>query len=519
MTEPGLVSLVGAGPGDIGLITIKGLARLKEADVILYDRLANTKLLLHARPGAELIDAGKGRSAHSSTQDEINLLLIEKSRQGKRVCRLKGGDPFVFGRGGEEALALARAGLPWEVVPGITSAISAAAYAGIPVTHRGVSASFTVVTGSEDPQHHETGTDWSNVAKSTGTVIVLMGWEALPKITASLIAHGMPPTTPAAVVQWGTLSRQKTATGTVSDIARIATENGLGSPAALITGDVVTLRQEIAWFDRRPLFGRRVLVTRARSQASRLAEALIELGAECIELPAIKIVPVSDTAPLYDAVKKLTGLVPGAIKPYAWATFTSPNAVRGFRESLRSLGLDTRALGSVRFAAVGPTTAQALLDMGIAADIVPEDYLAEAVVAAFKKSGFTGGNVLHFRSDIGRETLPDGLRELGGTVYEVVAYETRVPENSGDNARAEFARESGGIDVTTFTSSSTVKNLVDMLEGDVSLINDTFTACIGPVTATAARQAGIRVDAVAEEQSTSGLVKAVLLRFSEKASR
>ncbi len=528
MNEPGLVSLVGAGPGDPGLITLKGLGCLKEADVIVYDRLANPKLLGYAKPGAELVDAGKGRAAHRFSQEELNALLVEYARQGKRVCRLKGGDPFVFGRGGEEALACAEAGVPWEVVPGVTSAIAAPAYAGIPVTHRGKAAAVTFVTGSEEASHHEAGVEWEAVAKTPGTLVILMGWETLAKITGALISHGVPGDRPAAVVQWGTVPGQKVATGPLSDIAAISQQAGLGSPAAVVVGEVVTLRGSLAWFDRRPLFGKRVLVTRARSQASRLAALLEENGAECIEFPAITVVPVSDTAPVDAAIWRLARhrgsthveIHSASGMDYDWATFTSPNGVNGFRDRLGALGLDARSLHGVKFAAVGPATAQALAGMGIRADIVPDGYQAEALVEAFRQGGFRGGRVAHFKSSIGKDTLPEGLRGLGADVDEIVAYENRVPDASPGEARAAFLPENGGIDVTTFSSSSAVNNLASLLGNDAArLINGTLVACMGPVTAETARELGIRVDALAGEQSIEGLVGSIVEKVKEGAKR
>ncbi|MSQ08443.1 MAG: uroporphyrinogen-III C-methyltransferase [Dehalococcoidia bacterium] len=516
MTEPGLVSLVGAGPGDPGLITLKGLARLKEADVIIHDRLANSKLLGHAKPGAELVDAGKGRATYRFSQEELNALLVEYARQGKRVCRLKGGDPFVFGRGGEEALACAEAGVPWEVVPGVTSAIAAPAYAGIPVTHRGKAAAVTFVTGSEEASHHEAGVEWKAVANTPGTLVILMGWETLEKITGALISHGVPGDRPAAVVQWGTVPGQKVVTGTISDIAAVAQKAGLGSPAVVIVGEVASLRDQLAWFDRRPLSGKRVLVTRARSQPSRLAAMLEEAGAECVEFPAISVVPLSDTAPIDAVIWRLVRHNSASGMGYDWATFTSPNGVTGFQVRLNALGLDARSLGGVKFAAVGPATAQALAGMGIRTDIVPDDYLAEAVVDSFRKRGFNGGRVAHFKSSIGRDTLPDGLRGMGADVDEIVAYETRVPDASPDEARAVFMPQNGGIDVTTFSSSSAVNNLAGLLGADAArLINGTLVACMGPVTAETARELGIRVDAVAGEQSIEGLVGSVVEMVKE----
>ncbi len=507
---PGLVSLVGAGPGDPGLITVKGLERLRSADVVIYDRLVAPRLLVNVQPSTELIDAGKGRGSARMTQEEINLALVEKARLGKRVCRLKGGDPFVFGRGGEEALALSQAGIPWEVVPGVTSAVAAAAYAGIPVTHRGVAASFSVVTGSEAPRRVGPTVDWEALARAGGTLIFLMGWEALDDIVKTLLAHGVPPARPAAAVQWGTTPRQRVVIGPLSDIAGTALGAGLGAPVALVVGDVVSLREQLAWFDRKPLFGKRVLVTRARSQASRLRQILESHGAECVEFPAIQIGPVSDPAALDTALRH--------IGDYDWATFTSPNGVKAVRQRMDALDLDARAWRGVKVAAVGPATAQALREMGVRPDLVPADYLAAAVVSEFKKSGLrpspgTGRSTVravHFKSDIGRETLPDGLRKLGAEVDEVIAYETRSPEDSGEKARAAFLPENGGIDITTFSSSSAVKNLHRLLGPDSGLVNGTLVACMGPMTAAAAQGLGIRVDVVAGEQSIEGFVKSVV---------
>ncbi|MDA0233294.1 MAG: uroporphyrinogen-III C-methyltransferase, partial [Chloroflexi bacterium] len=321
MTHPGTVYLVGAGPGDPGLITVRGLNILRTADAVVYDRLASESLLKEAKDGAELIDAGKRRGDHRMSQEEINSELVRLSSEGRSVCRLKGGDPFVFGRGGEEALALAEAGLPWEVVPGITSPIAAAAYAGIPITQRGMAASFTVVTGSEDPDKPDSTLDWGALARVGGTLAFVMGWKSMPQIVSTLIGNGISPETPAALVQWGTTPMQRTVTGSIEDIVEKGKAAGIGAPVILVVGKVSSLRDRLAWFDTRPLFGLSVLITRARSQASRLAEQLESHGARTIQVPVIDIVPVADTAELDTAAKSLDR--------YDWVTFTSANAVDG----------------------------------------------------------------------------------------------------------------------------------------------------------------------------------------------
>lgn len=496
----GIVYLVGAGPGDPGLITVKGLQVLREADAVVFDRLANPRLLAEARTDADLIDAGKGREDHRMSQDEINAELVRLGVDGKKVCRLKGGDPFVFGRGGEEALALHEAGVRWEVVPGVTSAVAAPAYAGIPVTHRGKSAAFTVITGSEDPGKPDSLIDWDALARMPGTLVFLMGWKSMPTIIEALVERGMPSDRPAALVQWGTLPRQRAVVGTASDIVEKGTDAGIGAPVALVLGEVAELRASLAWFDSKPLFGKRVLVTRARSQASRLASQLEELGAETVELPAIEIALVNEPGPLDDALRQ--------IDTYDWITFTSSNAVRGLAGRMAAVGIDSRALAGVNIAAVGTSTAAAVREsLSINPDLVPDRFLAEEVAAEFKKRGINPTKVLHPRSDIGRESLPNALREMGAEVDEVAAYSTVKPDTSAEEARAAYA---AGIDYTTFTSSSGVKNLLELFDGDPGSINSSRVACIGPITADSCRDSGIRIDVTADEQTINGLVNAVL---------
>ena len=505
MPEAGVVYLVGAGPGDPGLITVRGLNVLRTADVVLHDRLVPESLLAEARSDATMINVGKTPGEANLSQWEINELLVDHCRSGKTVCRLKGGDPFVFGRGGEEAMALAAAGLKWEVVPGVTSAIAAPAYAGIPVTHRGVSSGVAVVTGSEDPDGPGNRVDWDAAAAFDGTLVVLMGWRNLPDIVDALTSRGVPAERPAAAIKWGTKNTQRVAAGTLANIADLAISCGLGPPMALVVGEVAALRNELAWFDKRPLFGKRVLVTRARSQASRLAESLEAHGAETIQAPAIRICPVADTKELDTAIRN--------ISEYDWITFTSPNGVRGLRDRLAALSLDSRALFGVRVATVGPATAKAVEEMGIRPDLSPRVYAAERLVDEFASAGVQRGRALCLRSDIGRETLPDGLRKAGLEVDEVVAYRTEMAPDSSEAAREALCDGARSVDATTFTSSSTVTNLARLLGGDVEPINHTVVACIGPVTAETAREQGIRVDVVAKRQTVDGLVESLIDHF------
>ena len=505
MPDDGVVYLVGAGPGDPGLITVRGLGVLRNADVVLHDRLAPDSLLDEVRPDAVVINVGKTPGSSSRSQEEINQLLVDHCRAGKTVCRLKGGDPFVFGRGGEEATALAAAGLRWEVVPGVTSAVAAPAYAGIPVTHRGVSSAVMVVTGSEDPHGPANGVDWDAAAAFDGTLVVLMAWRSLPDIVDALMSRGAHAERPAAAVQWGTKNTQRVASGTLGNISDRVSAAGLGPPMALVIGDVAALRKELAWFDNRPLLGKRVLVTRARSQVSRLAALLEAHGAEAVQAPALRISPVTDTKELDAAIKNVSG--------YDWITFTSPNGVRGLRNRLAALSLDSRALSGVRIATVGPATAKAVEEMGIRPDLASEVYTADGLVDAFALDGITNGRVLCLRSDIGRETLPDGLRRAGLEVDEVVAYRTEMAPESSEAAREALRDGTRGVDATTFTSSSTVTNLVRLLDGDVAPINRTVVACIGPVTARTATDQGIRVDVVAKPQTIEGLVDSLVDYF------
>jgi len=492
---------VGAGPGDPGLITLKGLRCLEQAQVVIYDRLLDPSLLESAPASAERIFVGKERGRQELKQDQINDLLIDRASEGKVVVRLKGGDPFVFGRGGEEALALTEKDIPFEVVPGITSAIAAAAYAGIPLTHRGISTCFTVVSGSEDPAKPETSVNWQALARTGGTLVVLMGWSALESILDTLGKEGVPADTPVALVQWGTWPAQATVTGCLEDILERGREAGIQPPVVAVIGPVVALRKELAWFDRRPLFGKKVLITRSRTQASKFRSLLEGLGAQTFEIPAIQTVPLEDYTRLDEAVAKL--------KDYRWVIFASSNAVEAVFSRLYYQGLDTRALGGVKVGAIGPATADALALRGIAADFVPTRPIVVQELSSFD---WTGVPVLLPVADIGRDALATGLTQAGALVDRIDAYRT-VP-TTGVDAKAREAL-SQGMDAVTFTSSSTVRNLVEMLNGDRAALDATSIACIGPTTAATARELGLRVDLVAGEHTVEGLASALVTHFAE----
>jgi uroporphyrinogen III methyltransferase/synthase len=495
------VYLVGAGPGDPGLITVAGLQRLKEADVVIHDRLVSSALLTEARFDAEIIYVGK-IAGESHDQEAINRLLIEKASKGRRVVRLKGGDPFVFGRGGEEAEALRVAGISFEVVPGVTSAVGVPAYAGIPVTHRGVASTFAVITGHEDPDKQESTIDWTKLATAMDTLVFLMGTKTLPEIVEKLVANGRAPETPAAVIRWGTTPEQQTRTGTLADIAALVEEAGLTPPAITVVGEVVRLRETLSWFESRPLFGKRVLITRTRRQASVFARLLAEEGAIPIELPAIEIEPSADPAAVSAAIDALTA------GHYTWAVLTSANAVELWFEHLRERGLDARAFTRTKVAAIGPATAEALAERGIVADLVPEEYVAEAVVEALRAAQVgPGDQVLVPRAESARPELVEGLRGLGAQVDEVTLYRAAVPEIAPAEALS-LLRE-GAIDIVTFTSSSTVRNMAAMLNGHVETLRGPLVACIGPITAKTAEELGLRVDVVASEFTVEALVRAL----------
>jgi uroporphyrinogen III methyltransferase/synthase len=501
-TMKGKVFLIGAGPGDPGLITVKGKECISRADVIIYDYLASPSLLAFAAPSAERIYVGKKGGDHTLAQDGINSLLVEKAKQGKVVARLKGGDPFIFGRGGEEAEVLIEAGIPFEIVPGVTSAIAAPAYAGIPLTHRKFTTTVAFVTGHETPGKEKSGIDWESLARGIGTLVFLMGVKNLPEIAAKLMASGKPPDTPVALIRWGTTAKQQTVTGTLSTIVEKVAEAGLKSPSIIVVGDVVTLRESMQWFENRPLTGKRIVVTRAREQASDLVRLLSDLGAECLEFPTIKVVPMPDCRLLDKAIDDISS--------YDYLVFTSVNGVTFFLERLFEKGLDARCLGHIRTVAIGPSTSARLRQYGLNTDILPESYRAESVIAAFEKEPVQGKRVLLPRAKDARPVLPVELTKMGATVDEIITYAAiPVSENTDELIRN---LHHGNIDMITFTSSSTVTNFKALLPDREfeALMKNVMIAGIGPITADTARDLGFHVDITADEFTIPGLVTAIL---------
>jgi len=487
----GRVWLVGTGPGDVDLVTGRALKALGEADVVLHDRLIPPGLLAHARSDAELISVGKTGHGPSMPQERIDALLVEHAGAGRKVVRLKGGDPFVFGRGGEEALVLRAAGIPFEVVPGITAGIAAPAYAGIPVTHRDRSSAVALITGHEDPDKPESAIDWPALAAFPGTLVFYMGVKQLPRIAQQLIAGGRPADEPAAVVERGTLPGQRTVVATLATIAERAREEGIRPPSITVVGPVAALRDEgIRWFEERPLAGVRVAVTRARAQASGLAERLRALGAEALETPAIRIEPLDAEVPLDPSGFDLVCL-------------TSPNGVRALFARLAAGGRDARALAGATVAAIGPGTARALRAHGIVADVVPERFVAEALVEAL--ADVPVRRALIARARVARDVLPDALRERGAEVEVVDLYET-VAERLDDEARAAAL----AADYVTFTSSSTVRFFLDALGGAERIGPGTRLVSIGPVTSATLREHGLEPQVEASEHDVDGLLAALL---------
>jgi uroporphyrinogen III methyltransferase/synthase len=496
LTEgPGIVYLVGAGPGDPGLMTTRSLDLIVAADVIVHDRLIPDDALAVASPDAEILYVGKEPGAATVPQDGIAELLIERAREGKLVVRLKGGDPFVFGRGGEEAEALAAAEIPFEVVPGITAGIAAPAYAGIPVTHRDDASAVAFVTGHEDPGKEDSSLDYEALAGFPGTLVFYMGVKALPGIAASLIEAGRDPSEPAAVVERGTLPGQRTVTSTLEDIASAAEDAGIRPPSVTVVGPVVARRERIAWLERRPLHGKKVVVTRARAQASELARRLDALGAESVELPAIRIEPRLDSDEVRRAVESLHA--------YALICLTSSNGARLLFEAMAAQGRDARALANASVAAIGSGTEAALAAHGVIADIVPERFIAEELVEALNKLQLDGKPVLIARAAEGRELLPDAMRKRGAKVDVVTLYETVA-----ETPDPEALKRAQDADFVTFTSSSTVRNF--MAASANGIPEGAKVVSIGPITSEAAREAGLTVDVEAERHDIGGLVEALL---------
>ncbi|MFN2475364.1 MAG: uroporphyrinogen-III C-methyltransferase [Chthoniobacterales bacterium] len=495
--QTGKCSLVGAGPGDLGLVTLRAKACIEEADVLVYDYLCNPEMLKWAPAAAEKIYVGKKAGAHTLRQDEINALLVDKTRAGQRVVRLKGGDPFVFGRGGEEAQALAAAGLAFDIVPGVTSAVAGPAYAGIPITHRGSNSHVTFFTGHEDPEKSNSSIDFAALAKLGGTQVMLMGVERLATIAAEMRANGVRGDLPVALIRWATTARQETLVGTLENIAQRVEERGFSAPAVAVFGDVVSLREELNWFDNRPLAGKRIVVTRTRTQAGALTTQLTQLGADVLELPTIRIEPPTDLRAFAELVQDSHA--------YDWIIFTSPNGVNSFFELFYKLYDDAREIGAAKIAAIGPATAQRIKEFHLHVDLQPSEFVAEALVREFKKQGGVENlRILLARAEKARDVLPKELAAMGGIVDEGLAYRT-VPETRDDNgARRRLSEE--GADLITFTSSSTVENFMAL---HLPWPSGMQVASIGPVTSKTARDLGLNVDVEARRHDVPGLVDAI----------
>ncbi|HLW35985.1 MAG TPA: uroporphyrinogen-III C-methyltransferase [Chthoniobacterales bacterium] len=506
-TASGKVYLVGAGPGDLGLVTLRAKECIESADVIVYDHLANPEMLGWAGEGAEIIYAGKKAAAHTLAQDEINKLIVEKAREGKKVVRLKGGDPFVFGRGAEEAKAIAEEGIAFEVVPGITSAIAGPAYAGVPVTHRAENSHVTFFTGHEDPSKLESAIDYSALAKLGGTQVMLMGVERIAQITREMLDKGARRDLPVALVRWATTGRQKTLTGTLENIAQRVIESGFEPPAVAVFGDVVALRKDLNWFEQRPLLGKRIVVTRTRKQAGALTSELRSLGADVMEMPTIRIEPPTN-------LREFGELVQDA-HSYDWIIFTSPNGVEAFFEMFFKLYDDAREIGGAKIAAIGPATAKRVRDLHLHVDLQPEEFVAEGVVREFQKQGAVENlRILLARAETARDVLPRELSKLGAIVDEAFAYRTVPETRDPTGARQRFLDE--GADLITFTSSSTVENFLAL---GLPWPKGMQIASIGPITSKTARDNGLKVDIEARQHDIAGLVEAIRKFFGAEKTK
>ncbi len=510
MTRTGIVYLVGAGPGRPGLITLDGVRRLREADVVVYDYLANPRLLSHAPAAAERILVGKHGGGETVPQAAINALLIEHARAGRTVVRLKGGDPLVFGRGAEEARALHDADVPFEIVPGVSAAVAVPAYAGIPLTERDSASSFTVCTGYEYPGKSELAVRWDALARRGGTLVLMMTTRQLRNNMAKLIANGMAADMPVAVIHWGTVAAQSTITGTAATIADVADAAGVRPPALAVIGKVVNLRRKLAWFENKPLFGRNIVVTRPRAQSGELVEALEDLGADVLAVPAIEIVDPRSWDPVDRAIEQ--------IETFDWVVFTSVNGVERFLGRLLERGRDVRSLHRARLAAVGPATGAALRSRGLVVDLVPGEYRAEGVAAAMIAGDLRGKSVLLPRASAAREVLPKMLSDGGAVVSEVHVYDTVATDPPERPLLLELV-DSGRLDMVTFTSSSTARNFFEMLGTRARRLESTALACIGPVTADTVRGLGYRVAVSADEYTVGGLTAAIVDYFGAIGQR
>lgn len=492
------VYLVGAGPGDPGLITIKGRDALQRADCVLYDHLANERLLEYAPPQAERIYVGKKRAKHEMSQEEISALMVDRARRGRTVVRLKGGDPFIFGRGGEEIEALAAANIPFEIVPGVTTPLGLAAYTGVPLTHRDHTSAVTFVTG-----HRVEAIDWAKVGASE-TVVLFMGLVNFAAIAEQMIEHGRSPETPAMAVRWATRPDQETLVGTLATLPELIRQKRLRPPATIVIGEVVKLRDRFNWFEKLPLFGKKIVVTRDRRQAAELASPLSELGAEAILLPAIEIREAEDSEPIDQAVARL--------RTYDWLIFTSVNGVRYFMEHLDRSARDLRALSSLKICAIGPATRAAVEALHLKVDLMPQEYVAESLVAAFTEEHLNGRRILLPRAAVARDVVPKELTRRGASVEVVEAYRSVAPAGLAEHAAEVSARKPDWI---TFGSSSAVKNLLNA--AGPAAIGNAKIASIGPVTSATIRENGLEVDAEAKQYTMDGLIAALIQAESKSA--
>ena len=510
--KPGKVYLVGAGPGDPGLITVRGKQLLERAEVVVYDYLASTRLLKHIPKDAELVYAGKkGGTQHTHTQEEINRMLVNFALSGRNVVRLKGGDPFIFGRGGEEVQELAAHGISFEVVPGVTSATAAATYAGIPITHRDYTASVAFVTGHEDPTKEQTNIDWSKLATGVGTLVIYMGIKNLPIIVENLIKYGRDAKTPVAIVRWASTPEQQSVVATLETIVERVQESGIKPPSLVIVGEVVKLRDTIDWFEKRPLFGKRIIVTRTREQASDLVAGLEESGAYCLEYSTINIQPTDSFEILDGELERLN--------EYHWIIFTSLNGVEYFFRRLYERGMDARSLRGPGIAAVGRSTAELLLKFGVKADLIPATFTAEGLAESLLDQGVEGRNILIPRAEQGREILPETLRGAGARVTVAPVYKNVPPQGRKDALRAEL--ETGKINMVTFTSSSTVTNFLTMVDAADQeelecLLTGVKIAVIGPITAKTVTDNGLKVDVQPDTFTIPAMIQAILDYYAEE---
>jgi uroporphyrinogen III methyltransferase/synthase len=500
MSHSGTCYLVGAGPGDLGLVTLRAKECIELADVLVYDALSSPELLRWTKPGCEKIHVGKRAKDHALPQDQINALIVEKTKAGKNVVRLKGGDPMIFGRGGEEAAELAAAGVPFEIVPGISSSIGGPAYAGIPVTHRDHCTQLTIFTGHEDPTKGFSSIDFAQLAKAPGTKVFLMGVARLREITAAFIDNGADPNTPIALTRWATTARQSTIEGTLATIADIADKANFSSPAVAVIGGVVTERKKINWFEKRPLFGKRIVVTRTREQAGELSKALRDLGADVIELPTIRIEPPEDRLGFAEMVT--------SAHEYDWLVFSSPNGVEHFFNGFFAAYDDARSLGHPRIAAIGNGTAKKIRDYRFAVDLIPERFVAEGLIAAFKKLNVENLTMLWVKAAETRDIIGDGLAALGAIVDECIAYRT-VPETE-DITGARASLTENGADLITFTSGSTVDHFFNL---GLLWPQGCLAGSIGPVTSEALRKHGTPPAFEAAKHDIPGLVAAIVKHF------